>query len=82
MNKIAVILLGIIHSISGLLALLSIPFSLLGGFSLGKISSFVGLFLAIYFISGIAMVYETYVTAMEASSIYSSTLEKFRTYVE
>ncbi|ABP94717.1 hypothetical protein HA72_0542 [Metallosphaera sedula] len=82
MNKIAVILLGIVHSVSGLLALLSIPFSLLGGFTLGKISSLAGLFLAIYFISGIVMVHETYVTVMEANSIYSSTLEKFRTYVE
>lgn len=82
MNKVATILLGIAHSVSGLLALLSIPFSVLGGLSLGKVSSIMGLFLAVYFITGIAMVYETYVTVSEASSLYSSTLEKFRSYVE
>ncbi|MEM3358592.1 MAG: hypothetical protein QXK17_06455 [Metallosphaera sp.] len=73
---------GIIHSISGVLALISLPIAGLGIGSLPKISSIVGLFLALYFISGVAMVYETYVVVMEANSIYTSSSERFKAYIE
>ncbi len=83
MNRAFVTALGIIHSISGLLALLSVPVSFLGGgVSLAKVSSIVGLFLAIYFISGMGMVYETYVTVVTTDRAYTSILEKLRAYVE
>ncbi|QKR00335.1 hypothetical protein GWK48_08055 [Metallosphaera tengchongensis] len=76
-------LIGMVHAVSGLLALLSLPISLLGGKpTLASVSSLVGLFLAIYFITGVALVYETIAVVEDSRRQYSSLVERLKTLIE
>jgi hypothetical protein len=72
-----------IHGISGLLVIVTLPISVLVSFgSKATVPSTIGLLLALYFITGLGMVYSTFRAAEEGEGFYEQARARISQYIE